>query len=145
MRKCFEPPRSVISPAERAAREVFYDLPLESRSVVREFLAMGHDMRSAILASNALGGDDQLRTPRDARQEDLKILDRKETAEHESAHLCTAAALGLEVYSAKINPDGTGECAGESSFAKDGNRLERANRADPELATRLRARESQHL
>jgi hypothetical protein len=57
----------MISSAERAANEIFIDLPLESKEVVREWL-VGHNMRDAILKSNVLGSG-PLVTPRDARRE----------------------------------------------------------------------------
>jgi hypothetical protein len=98
----------MISSAERAANEIFIDLPLESKEVVREWL-VGHNMRDAILNSNVLGSG-PLVTPRDARREELRMMDRREAAEHESAHAVAAQALGLDVKHAKISADGAGEC-----------------------------------
>jgi hypothetical protein len=99
----------MISSTERAASEVFLSLPLESRDVIREWLVRGHNMRDAILRSNALGSG-ALITLRDARREELRINDRREAAEHEAAHAVAAQALGLDVKFAKINADGNGEC-----------------------------------
>jgi hypothetical protein len=105
----------------RAAAEIFYDLPWQSREVVREWLAIGHDLRDALLSSNVLGSG-PLVTPRDVRQEQLRKMDRRESAEHEASHAVAASALGLKVESAKINADGSGQCV----FAKGGTKLQRA-------------------
>jgi hypothetical protein len=110
----------MISPAERAASDVFHDLPPESRDVIQEWLSIGHNMRDAILRSNALGSG-PLMTPRDAWKEDLRINGYREAAEHESNHAVVAYALGLNVKSAKISEDGEGEC----TYVK-GTKLQRA-------------------
>lgn len=108
--------------SDRAARAVFADLPWQTRDVVGQWMATGHNLRDSIVNSNALGSGGLI-TPRDARQEDLQILDRREAAEHEASHLCTAQALGLNVHFARIRADGSGEC----TFAQSGSsRLERA-------------------
>jgi hypothetical protein len=103
-----------------AAREVFHNLPWQSKDVVREWLAIGHDLRDALISSNVLGTG-ELVTPRDARQEQLRKMARRESAEHESAHAVAAQALGLDVRHAKISADGSGEC----TYAK-GAKLQRA-------------------
>jgi hypothetical protein len=67
----------MITSSERAVREVFYDLPWQSRDVAKEWLAVGYDLRDALLNSNALGKDEP-RTPHDARREELqKTIDAK--------------------------------------------------------------------
>jgi hypothetical protein len=106
--------------SERGAREVFHDLSWQQKNVVSEWLAAGHDLPDAILNANALGTG-ELVTPRDARRDRLRIADRQEAAEHESAHAVAAQALGLDVQSAKIAEDGSGECVHVK-----GTRLERA-------------------
>jgi hypothetical protein len=106
--------------SERGAREVFHDLSWQQKNVVGEWLAAGHDLPDAILNANALGTG-ELVTPRDARRDRLRIADRQEAAEHESAHAVAAQALGLDVQSAKIAEDGSGECVHVK-----GTRLERA-------------------
>jgi len=111
----------VITASERAAREVFYDLPYEARAVVQEWLATGHDLRDALIRSNALGSG-ELRTPRDARREELWHHDQREACEHEASHAVAAQALGLDVRSAKINVDGSGVC----TYAKGGTKLQQA-------------------
>lgn len=93
----------------RATAEIFVDLPWQSKDVVREWLAVGHDLRDAILRSNALGKG-ELITPRDARQEELQIMDRREACEHEASHAVVASALGLKVKSARIAADNSGSC-----------------------------------
>jgi hypothetical protein len=68
-------------------------------------------MRDALLRSNALGPGD-LVTVQDADHEERRIRDRRELAEHESAHGTVAAALGLRVKSLRIADDQfDGECA----------------------------------
>lgn len=100
----------MISPSDRAAWEVFYDLPAQARSVVREWLPfVGHDLRDALLSSNVLGTG-ELATPRDKRHDDLRKNARREAAEHEASHVVTARALGLEVHSARIADDNSGSC-----------------------------------
>jgi hypothetical protein len=93
----------------RAAREVLYDLPSRSQSVVLEWVALGHPLYDALLESNVLGKGEPV-TPRDARREQLRKNDRRESAEHESAHAVAASALGLKVKSAEIADDDSGSC-----------------------------------
>jgi hypothetical protein len=95
--------------SERGAREVFHDLSWRQKDVVSEWLAAGHDLPDAILGSNVLGQGEPV-TPREARWQQLRIRDKKENSEHEAAHAVVAAALGLDVISAKISEDGSGEC-----------------------------------
>lgn len=111
----------MISPAERAARQVYANLSSRESYVVREWLATGHNMRDAILASNALGTG-ELRTPADALREERYARDKRQASEHEAAHLCVASAVGLDAKYATISPDGSGECG----FAKGGTPLQRA-------------------
>ncbi|MBV9651688.1 MAG: hypothetical protein JO296_16345 [Pseudonocardiales bacterium] len=66
-------------------------------------------MRDALLNSNALGKG-ELRTPRDARREELWKNDKRQAAEHESAHCVAAQALGLDVRYARIADDNSGTC-----------------------------------
>ncbi len=100
----------MISPSERAAWEVFYTLPAQARSVVREWLPLlGNNLRDSLLSSNVLGTG-ELVTPLDARRDQLRKNRKREAAEHESAHAVTARALGLEVQSARIADDNSGEC-----------------------------------
>ncbi|MGH3573382.1 MAG: hypothetical protein ACRDUW_16355 [Pseudonocardiaceae bacterium] len=94
---------------DRAAREIFADLPWQARDVIHEWLATGHDLRAALLNSNALGSG-ELITPRDARQQELRRMDRREASEHEASHAVAAHALGLPVTSATISAAGGGEC-----------------------------------
>jgi hypothetical protein len=95
--------------SSRGAREVFHDLPWQQKNVVGEWLAAGHDLRSAIVRSNVLGTGEPI-TPLDAWREERWASDRQQTAEHESAHSVAASALGLKVQSAKIKEDGSGSC-----------------------------------
>jgi hypothetical protein len=100
----------MISPSERAAWEVFYTLPAQSRSVVREWLPrLGNNLRDALLSSNVLGTG-ELVTPLDARRDELRKNSKREAAEHEASHCVTARALGLEVKSARIADDNSGSC-----------------------------------
>jgi hypothetical protein len=95
--------------SERGAREVFRDLPWRQKDLVREWLASGHDLPDALLSSNVLG-QGELLTPRESRWQALRANDKREVAEHESAHCVVTAALGLDVISARIFEDGSGEC-----------------------------------
>src|SRR5947209_3975402 len=95
--------------SERGAREVFRDLPWRQKDVVSEWLAAGHDLQSALLESDVLGQGEPI-TPREARWQALRANDKREASEHEAAHAVVAAALGLDVISAKISEDGSGEC-----------------------------------
>lgn len=99
----------MITASERRARQVYASLPWRSKDVVREWLATGHSLRDAILNSNVLGTG-ELRTPRDARREAIYANDQRQASEHESAHICVAAAVGLDAKYAKISSDGSGEC-----------------------------------
>lgn len=108
-----------VSPG-RAEREVFTELPWQHKDLVREWLAAGHDLHSALLNSNVLGQGEPI-SPREARRAAIRVNDQREAAEHEAAHATVAAALGLDVISAKVSEDGSGECV----YAK-GTKLETA-------------------
>jgi hypothetical protein len=95
--------------SERGAREVFHDLTWRQKDVVSEWLAAGHDLPDAILGSNVLGTGEPI-TPREARWQALRANDKREVAEHEAAHCTVAAAVNLDVISAQIFEDGSGEC-----------------------------------
>jgi hypothetical protein len=89
---------------------VFYELPAQARSVVREWLPfVGHDLRDALLSSNVLGTG-ELVTPKDKRRQDLRKNERRQAAEHEASHCVAARALGLDVHSARIADDNSGSC-----------------------------------
>lgn len=94
--------------ANRAATELYLDLPWQSRAVVDKWRALGHDMVDSLLQSNAIGAG-ELVTPQEARAEENRKRHRRQQAEHESSHAVVAEALGLRVKSAKIIGDG-GEC-----------------------------------
>jgi hypothetical protein len=95
---------------DRGAAEVFYSLPTNAQTVVLQWVALGHDLRDALLRSNALGPGD-LVTVRDAMHAERCQRDRRELAEHESAHGVTAGALGLRVQHLRIADDHfDGEC-----------------------------------
>src|SRR5262249_45674953 len=98
-----------ITASERATRQVFHELPWQSRDVVREWLAVGHSLRDALIRSNVLGSGPLL-TPRDARQQELWANDKREACEHEASHAVAAHALGLAVNYARIGPDHSGIC-----------------------------------
>lgn len=112
-------PNIRVSPG-RAEREIFAELPWPHKDVVRQWLALGHDLRSAIVNSNVLGTGEPI-TPLDAHRRALRANDKREASEHEAAHCVAAAALGLDVKSAKISDDGSGEC----TYVK-GSKLETA-------------------
>lgn len=97
-----------VSPG-RAEREVFTELPWQHKDLVSEWLAAGHDLHSALLESNVLGQGEPI-TPRQARAAEWFQRDQQEVSEHEASHCVVAAALGLDVISAKIADDGSGEC-----------------------------------
>ncbi len=111
----------MISTSERRARQVYASLPRREKDVVREWLVTGHGLLDAILNSNVLGSGQPI-TPRDARRKALYENDQRQAAEHESAHLCVAAAVGLDAKFATISPDGSGECG----FGKGGTPIQRA-------------------
>lgn len=96
--------------ANRAAMELYLDLGWEAQEVVREWLATGHELVDALLQSNAMGTGDLI-TPRQARANESRTRNRRQTAEHEAAHATAALALGLQVRYAKIIDEGEGECS----------------------------------
>jgi hypothetical protein len=96
--------------SERGAREVFHDLSWQHKNVVGEWLVTnGNDLPDAILKSGVLGTGEPI-TPLDAWREELRAMDRQQTAHHEAAHSVAASALGLKVHSATIKEDGSGSC-----------------------------------
>lgn len=95
--------------SSRGAKEVFHDLPWQTKDAIREWVATGHDLPDAIVNSNALGSGPPI-TPREARHEALRINRRREAAEHEASHAVAAHALGLDVRSASIADDNSGSC-----------------------------------